>query len=322
VIRILNAEPANYSTEARCILESIGELHERSLAREKLIACLPEFDVLIVRLGFQVDREVIEAGPRLKAIVTATTGLDHIDVDYAEARGTTVLSLKGETEFLHTIPATAEHTWALLLAVVRHIPQAFESVRRGEWNRDAFRGHDLYGRRLGIVGLGRIGEKVAQYGIAFGMWVAAFDPYREGWPSDVLRCTTLADLLAIADVLSLHPPLSSETENMIGTIELGLLPQGAILINTARGALVDEDALVDALESGQLGGAALDVIRHEREETKRFSNRLLAYSRGHANLLITPHIGGATIESMHKTEEFMAHKLARYLAGALSSREV
>jgi D-3-phosphoglycerate dehydrogenase len=109
---------------------------------------------------------------------------------------------------------------------------------------------------------------------------------------------------------------------MIGTIELGLLPQGAILINTARGALVDEDALVDALESGQLGGAALDVIRHEREETKRFSNRLLAYSRGHANLLITPHIGGATIESMHKTEEFMAHKLARYLAGALSSREV
>ena len=322
MIRILNAEPANYSAEARRILTSIGELHERSLTREELIACLPEFDVLIVRLRFQVDRGVIDAGRQLKAIVTATTGLDHIDVGYAQSRGIAVLSLRGETEFLRTIPATAEHTWALLLALVRRIPEAFESVRRGEWNRDAFRGHDLCGRRLGIVGLGRIGERMAQYGIAFGMRVAAFDPYREGWPSDVLRCTTLADLFAISDVLSLHVPLSPETESMIGSTELGSLPQGAILINTARGALVDENALVDALESGHLGGAALDVICHEREETGRLSSRLLAYARQHANLLITPHIGGATIESMHKTEEFIARKLARYLAGALSSREV
>jgi len=309
VIRILNAEPDNYSPDARQILTSLGELIERRLSQVELLQWVSDFNILIIRLGLAVDRKVIEKGHRLRAIVTATTGLDHIDVQFAEAKGIAVLSLKGETEFLRTIPATAEHTWALLLALVRRLPQAVESVRAGEWDRDAFRGHDLEGQRLGIVGLGRIGEKVAGYGIAFGMQVAAFDPYRSDWPRDVQRCSTLADLLQRSDILSLHVPLNTETWHMIGERELALLPPGAVIVNTARGAVLDEAALVDALARGHLAGAALDVIEGEQDEARRRDSPLLAYGRQHSNLLITPHIGGATVESMERTEVFMARKL-------------
>lgn len=313
MIRILNAEPDNYSAEARQILASIGELVEKRLSQDELPQWVSDFDVLIVRLGLTVSREVIEAGYRLRAIVTATTGLDHIDVESAEARGIAVLSLKGETEFLRSIPATAEHTWGLLLALVRRIPQAFESVRAGEWNRDLFRGRDLAGKRLGVVGLGRIGERVARYGLAFGMQVAAFDPYRSDWPDDVCRCSTLEDLLRRSDVLSLHVPLNAETYHMIGEKELALLPQGAVLVNTARGMVVDEKALLTVLKNGHLGGAALDVLEDETSMQDFESNPLIEYARKHDSLLITPHLGGATVESMAATEVFIANKLKSFL---------
>jgi len=313
MIRILNAEPDNYSPEARQILTSIGEVVEKRLSQAELSKWVSDFDVLIVRLGLTVNREVIEAGHRLCAIVSATTGLDHIDVDFAESRGIAVISLKGETEFLRSIPATAEHTWGLLLALVRHIPQAFESVRAGEWNRDAFRGRDLDGKRLGIVGLGRIGEKVARYGLAFGMQVAAFDPYRNDWPEGILRCSTLEDLLRRSDILSLHVPLNAETYHMIGERELGLLPRGAVLVNTARGAVVDEKALVAALKGGHLAGAAVDVIENEFDMQVYRNNPLVDYARQYDSLLITPHLGGATVESMAATEIFMANKLKLFL---------
>ncbi|MCZ7574934.1 MAG: hypothetical protein M5U01_40805 [Ardenticatenaceae bacterium] len=312
MIRILNVEPLNYSDEARFILQSLGQLDERYLTKAELLTCLPDYDVLIVRLGFQLDRTIIDSGLRLKAIVTATTGLDHIDVTYAEQRGIKVLSLRGETEFLYSIPATAEHTWALLLAMVRRIPQAYASVIAGAWDRDAFRGHDLRGKRLGIVGLGRIGEKVACYGLAFGMIVAAYDPYRSDWPTGVKQCLTLPELLERSDVLSLHVPLNAETERLIGRRELARLPAGAWLINTSRGGVLDEAALVDALQGGRLSGAALDVIGGEHQSLLR---PLLEYARQHDNLLITPHIGGATVESMAQTEIYMARKLHQFLAG-------
>ena len=322
MIHILNVEPLNYSAEARQILRSIGRLDERSLTRAELLDCLIAYDVLIVRLGFQVDCEVIDAGQRLKVIVTATTGLDHIDEEYAKQRGITVLSLRGETEFLRTIPATAEHTWALLLTLVRRIPWAFQSVQAGYWDRDAFRGYELCGKRLGIVGLGRIGEKVARYGLAFGMSVSVFDSYRPEWPNDIKRCETLEELLCLTEVLSLHVSLNRETIGMIGRQELLLLPTGAILINTSRGAVIDEQALYDVLMSGHLGGAALDVLTHERATPGDTGRALLEYAKSHHNLIITPHIGGATFESMARTEVFMARKLCDYFRVLLSGDRV
>ncbi len=313
MIRILNAEPLNYHDQARRVLVSLGRLDELSPDRSQLIACLAHYDILITRLGFQIDREVIDAGPNLKAIVTATTGLDHIDTGYAGQQGIKVLSLKGETEFLNSIPATAEHTWGLLLALLRQIPWAFQSVLHGEWDRDQFRGHDLGGKRLGIVGLGRIGQKIARYGLAFGMRVYAYNPPPVLQIPGVTLCGSLPELLPQSDVLSLHVPLNSTTEGLIGARELALLPPGAVVVNTARGAVLKEGDLLKALESGRLGGAALDVLTDERQQGPVQRERLLAYAGSHTNLLITPHIGGATDESMGNTELFMAHKLKHFV---------
>lgn len=313
-MKILNAEPLDYSPDARAILRSTGELVERPLDRAGLIDALPPYDVLIVRLATQVDREVIDAGRNLKAIVTATTGLDHIDVGYATRRGIAVLSLRGERAFLDTVPATAEHTWALLLALVRRIPWAFGSVLDGRWERDDFRGHDLWGRRLGILGLGRIGRIVARYALAFGMRVFAYDRSPEEETEGVTLRPSLPALLRTSEILTLHVPLDAQTEGLIGEVELGLLPPGALLVNTARDGVVDERALLRALGSGQLGGAALDVLSDERGLRSETRAALLDYARGHGNLLITPHIGGATTESMSRTEIFMAEKLKRHLA--------
>lgn len=314
-MRILNAGPEDYSSEARRILATLGEVVERRLTQQELPRWVQETDVLIVRLGLQVDRAAIGVGPRLKAIVTATTGLDHIDVQYAESCGITVLSLNGETEFLRTIHATAEHTWALLLALMRRIPEASAAVRQGVWDRDLFRGRELHGRRLGVLGLGRVGEQVARFGLTFGMLVAAYNPSsKPDWPEGVERCNSLEGLLRRSDVLSVHAPLQASTRGLLGRQELGLLPEGAVLVNTSRGGVLDEGALVEALASGRLAGAALDMVDGERDPAARQRSGVLAYTRAHQNLLITPHLGGATAESMARTEVFMAQKLRRWCA--------
>ena len=321
-LRILNAEPVGYCEDARRLLMELGTLTEKQVSRAELLAELSDYDVLIVRLRHQIDQEVLEVGERLKVIVTATTGLDHIDIEGAKARGVTVLSLHGEHDFLGSIRATAEHTWGLLLCLLRRIVPASLAVRLGEWNRDAFRGNELYGKRLGIVGLGRIGRTIAGYGQAFGMDVSAYDPFTQEWRDGVGRAPTLAKLLAQSDVLSLHVPLNSETNGMIRPLELGLLPPGAVLLNTSRGPLINEAALVDALERGHLAGAAVDVIADERDADQRMHSPLLRYARTHDNLLISPHIGGATYESMAKTEVFMARKLEKFLASQEPMKEV
>lgn len=315
-INILNAEPLGYSSEAGALLARLGKVVAKEMSRTQLLEELGGYDVLIVRLANQIDREVIDAGRRLQAIVTATTGLDHIDEAYARQRGITVLSLRGETDFLKEIRATAEHTWALLLSLLRHIVPASTAACRGQWNRDAFRGHELFGKRLGIVGLGRLGKKVARYGQAFGMAVAAFDPFIRNWVEGVGRKTELSELLRISDILSLHIPLNDETVNLIGATELARLPRGAVLVNTSRGRIIDEQALIGALQSTHLAGAALDVVCGERTNENQVQSRLLDYARRHDNLLITPHIGGATHESMAQTEIFMARKLTKFLCSS------
>ena len=310
--RILNLEPESYSAEALAILQSLGRVDNGPLTRLELLVRLHEYEMLIVRLAHQVDQEIFDHASSLKAIVTATTGLDHIDMAYAETKNIKVLSLRGETEFLLSIPATAEHTWALLLALVRRIPAAFQSVLAGEWERDRFKGHDLAGKKLGILGLGRIGEMVARFGQAFNMRVISYDSYRRDWLPGVDRALDMKTLLRQSQVLCVHVPLNEETENLLGASELAQLPPGALLVNTSRGQIIDEAALLSALEQGQLAGAALDVIWDERIAGPSRSE-LVQYARTHENLLITPHIAGATFESMAATEIFMARNLRTFL---------
>jgi D-3-phosphoglycerate dehydrogenase / 2-oxoglutarate reductase len=307
--RILNLEPHGYSDKARTLLAELGEVIDGPLPRQALLEVLPDFDVLIVRLAHQIDREVLAAGRRLKVIASATTGLDHIDLAAAESKQIAVLSLRGEAEFLRSITATAEMTWGLLLALMRRIPEAVASVHAGEWNRDAVKGRDLSGRRLGIVGLGRVGRQVAEFAAAFKMTVAAYDPGITYWPPAVRRKHSMGALLTETDILSVHVNLHPGTAGLIGRQELALLPKGSVLVNTSRGDVVDPDALVDALVSGHLSGAALDVIPLERDHERRRASPLLEYAATKRNLLITPHIAGATVEAMQRTEEFMARKL-------------
>lgn len=310
--RILNAEPENYSQAASELLRGVGDLRLEQQDRLSLLSAVAEVDALIVRLAFQIDRQVFEAAPNLRAVVSATTGLDHIDLTEAEKRGVKVLSLRGEVDFLRSIPATAELTWGLLLALSRNIPKAFAAAQTGVWERDRFKGHDLAGKRLGILGLGRIGTIVARYGLAFGMQVMAYDPAPQTWVDGVKRATSMDELLRLSEVFSIHVPLLPETTRLVGEKEINLLPDGAYLINTSRGDIVDEDALLSVLKTGRLAGAGLDVLSNERTN-ELGSSSLLQYSRKHDNLIITPHIGGATYESMAATEIFMAQKLVRYL---------
>ncbi len=309
---LLNAEPNGFCAEARQILQRFARVEELPLSQRELVQRIAPFHLLIVRLALEVDRQVLAAAPRLRAVATATTGLDHVDLDEARRRGVEVLSLKGETGFLETVPASGEFTWALLLALTRRLVEACASVRQGRWDRDTFRGRDLRGRRLGIVGLGRVGRQVARYGAAFEMRVRAFDPHPSApWPPGVGRAETLDELLEAAEVLTLHPSFERGTQRLIGAPQLERLPAGAVLINTSRGGVLDEDALLAALQSGRLAGAALDVLDGEPLE-RVDGHPLVRYARERSNLLLTPHLAGASRESMEKTECFLAGKLERW----------
>lgn len=311
-IRILNAEPDRYSGEAKSVLREFATLDERSLTRPALLECIADYDAIIVRFAHRIDRDVIAAGQKLRAIACAATGTDHIDVEAARSRGVAIVSLAGEAAFLRQIPASAEHSWGLLLALMRRIPWAAEAVRQGEWRRDAFRGRDLAGRTLGIIGCGRIGEKVARYGLAFEMNVQAFDPHRAELPEGVTRATSLSALMQSADAIMVHVPLNKDTAGLIDAKLLASVKSGAVLVNTARGAVIDEGALLAALKAGHLSGAALDVLADE-EPSRIAGHPLVVHARQSDNLILTPHIGGATHDSMAATEIFIARKLRQLL---------
>lgn len=309
---ILNLEPEGYSHEAKEILSTLGQMDEGPLTREMLIKEIAQYDVVIVRLAHQINEEILKQAKKLKIIISATTGLNHIDTDFAEKQGIKVLSLKGDTDFLNEIYATAEHTWALLLSLIRKLPQAHSHVLHGAWNRDLFKGSELHGKTLGIIGLGRLGVKVARYAQAFGMRVIATDIAILKVIPEGVELVPLHVLLADSDVISLHANYSQSNCKMIGSSEISHMKPGSIFINTARGELVDETALLDALKNKHLSAAALDVLVGENDNWSS-SNELVNYAKANSNLLITPHIGGATGESMSKTEVYMANKLLRVL---------
>lgn len=311
--RILNAESTGYDLGAREILASCADVVDADLDRDSLLAAIGDFDAVIVRLRNEIDREVLTAGgQRLRVVATATTGLDHIDLDAAADLGVTILSLRGETAFLKTVAATAEHTWALLLALVRRLPAAVAAGARGATvaDRDLYRGGELRGATLGLVGAGRIGSIVASYGVAFGMAVLAYDPYISTPPAGVVMTDDIQTLCRESDFVSVHVPLDDTTVGLLDRAALEAIGPSGRVVNTSRGAVIDEDALCDLIESGSLGGAALDVVTDERDPAARRLARIAAESN---KVLITPHIGGATHESMTRTERFMAEKLRRWM---------
>ena len=306
--RIVVTESQGFCPQALDHLGQIGPVELADVNRQELLSAIATAEVLWVRLRHFIGAEVLAAAPHLKMILTATTGLNHIDLDACAARGVRVLSLQGAADFLKDIRATAEHTLGLMLALLRHIPAATRDVVRGGWNRDQFQGRELFGKTIGIVGYGRLGRIVARYLTAFGAQVLATDPKNNA--SEVDPCVTFAPLSRLLEeshLVSLHVNLCAATRGFFGAAEFEKMRAGAWFINTSRGELIDEPALLDALRRNRLAGAALDVLAGE-DGLGASSHPLIEYARQHDHLLITPHIGGCTRESMRKTEQWLAER--------------
>ncbi len=295
-LELLNADP------------TIAAHVVKKMPRADLLAKIADFDALIVRSETRVDAEVIEHGAKLRVVGRAGIGVDTIDVDAATRRGIIVMN----TPQANTI-ATCEHTVAMMLALARNIPLADASLRRGEWTRGKFMGVQLQGKVLGVIGLGRIGTQVAKRAQAFGMEIVAFDPYvnEESARANKVALLSLDEVLAQADFITLHSSLTQGSRGLLDAEAIAKMKPGARVINVARGALVDSDALYQALSSGKLGGAALDVFE---EEPPPADHPLFKLS----NVVVTPHLGASTAEAQRD----VSIQIAEQVIDALHERDV
>lgn len=299
--RILKYQPDN-----RGLLEKHFEVLELEHPDEKTDEVLARVELLFAPLGFRVDATYMDRCPRLKAIASNTTGVPHIDLQAAAQRGVAVCALHNEQAFLDTITPTAELTIGLMLAAARRIPAAHVAACAGRWDRRPWGAPRMMSRlRLGLVGYGRLGRKVGAVARAMGMDVAWYDPKLPAQPDQQERMTDLVELAKRSDVLSLHAVANEETRGIVNRQVLASLPKGAIVVNTARGELLDTDALLDLLESGQIWAAGLDTIdgEYRLDFSDGFADsRIARYAREHDNLVLTPHIGGSTVDAWTETE--------------------
>jgi len=302
-MRILVAEPL-----AREGIDRLREEHDvderPNLSREELCGSVADYDALVVRSQVQVDADLIAAGHRLVVVGRAGVGVDNVDLDAATRAGITVVNAPTG----NTI-AAAEHTLALLFALARRIAAADASVRRGEWKRSQFTGNELRGRTLGIVGLGKIGQAIADRARALEMSILGVDPYVTAEQAALhgVELVEFDALLARSDVVTVHVPLTRATRGLIGLEALAKMKPGALILNVARGGIVDEAAVAQALRKGQLGGAGIDVFEHEPPTDSPLLDA--------PNTVLTPHLGASTEEAQVLVAEEVAGQVLDVLAG-------
>lgn len=295
------------SKEAVEILEKEKEFKvdvNTKLTPEELKKVIKDYDALLVRSATKVTKDVIAAADKLKIIGRAGVGLDNVDVEAASKKGIIVVN----TPAGNTI-STAEHAFSMLLSLSRSIPQADASVKKGEWERKKFMGVEVYGKTLGIVGLGRIGTEVAKRALSFGMKVLAYDPFLSADRAKDLGIE-LVDLKTIyknADYITVHTPLTDETKHMISDKEFALMKKSVRLVNCARGGIIDEEALVNAIEAGNVAGAAFDVFEQEPPKNSRLSKL--------DKVVLTPHLGASTEEAQMNVAIDVANTVRDMLLG-------
>ena len=265
--------------------------------------------LLDASMKVKITNQMIEDAVALKIISCATTGSDHIERKELNRRSIPVRSLKEDRDVLMNLTPAAELSWALLMACARKLPAAFDHVKSGAWVRELFPGRMLRGRRIGVVGCGRIGGWMGRYARAFGMEVVGFDPHVDPFPEGFIRLD-LHELARSSDFITVHVHLSDETRHLISREIFEVVKPGAILINTSRGAVVEETAMLNALESGRLGGAGLDVVEGEPDID---NNPLVRYARTHDNLIITPHCGGFSPDAVAIVCAHSARKIVKEL---------
>lgn len=311
---ILVAESV-FAPSARAILEQVGSVLDFE-SFSQFVKRLPEADAVVAGLEVRFDAELLDRAPRLRVIATRTSQLRHLDLEEAERRGIEIIFIRPDDPLLQITSSTAEEAFALLLALARNVPWAHESVKRGEWQRARYGGTELRGKTLGLVGFGRLGRMVAEYANAFRMRVVAYDPHVDDVTivGGSAEPVSLDALLRESDAVSIHCTYSAETAGLIGKDEFAAMREGALFVNTARGEITDEAALLDALKSGHLGGAAVDTLAGELPDGAHLREHpLVDYARTHENLIVLPHLGGATAEATERTQVYIAEQLANRL---------
>jgi len=314
-IKILNIIGEKFTPKARGVLDDAVSIEYKTPTQTELAGLIGKYDGVIVGLEVKFDKAVLEKAKKLKFIATATTGLDHIDTAFAEKKGIHILSLKGENAFLDTVTGTAELAFGLLLSLIRFIPKSFDSVKSDLWDRESFRGHSLYGKSLGIVGMGRLGKMIARYGKAFGMKIFFTDPDVSKQEFPEYEKLGFEELIKESDMVSIHVHLSHQTENMFNRQVFNDMKKSAYLVNTSRGKVVNEEDILSALKNKTIAGYATDVLTDETSFGNHIpeNHPLVEYARDNTNLIIVPHIGGMTHESREATDIFMAQKIKDYI---------
>lgn len=313
---VLIIEPEGYSKQALQLYRGLGPVWLKSVPVGKL----SQVKLLVVRLGHILDESFLSSYPNLIAIATPTTGLTHIDLNYCNIRNIEVFSLQKCRQLIEGVTSTSELTFGLILSLLRQIPMAnHDVVHNGRWERDRFCSRQLSRLTIGIIGLGRIGGHVANYANAFGMRVLSHDPYQDNsrFADHNAKKSDLKTLLSEADIVSIHANLDKDNFKMIGEKEIKLLKRSALVINTSRGGLLDEIAATTAICNGQLGGLAVDVLNDEHAQDSWLNSPVVKAAKDGFNIIMTPHIGGCTVDAMHLTEERLAELIVNDLGSLI-----
>jgi D-3-phosphoglycerate dehydrogenase len=275
------------------------------LSEDEIVEIINSYNVHIVRSATKVTGRIIDAGSNLELIGRAGTGVDNIDVDAASKKGIIVMNTPGG----NTISA-AELSISLIMALCRNIPQADKSMKEGRWDRKKYAGVELFGKKLGIIGLGKIGREVAKRALAFDMEILGYDPLLSKTLAGEMgiKLVGLNDIYKEADIISVHVPLTAETTNLISSDEIELCKEGVKIINCARGGIVDEQAVLDGIESGKISGAAFDVFNEEPPANRKLVD--------HPKVICTPHLGASTKDAQEKVARQIAHQIINYYKGS------
>lgn len=302
--RILVTDPLDPAA-AEALRKAGHTVEERKLTPDELLKAIPGYEALLVRSETKVTKAVLGVADKLKVVGRAGVGVDNIDTVAAKERGVAVVNAP-----LAATNAVAELTLAHMLALARQVPRADAGTRTGKWEKKALMGIELQGRTLGLLGVGRIGGRVAELCKAMGMKVVVYDPYVDAARAKELgvdKLETPREVVAVSDFISVHVPLTPETKHLVNADLLKATKKGAFLLNVARGGIIDEKALYDALKSGHLGGAGLDTF-----ETEPLKETPLAEL---ANVVFTPHLGASTLEAQEKAGLMTAEQVRKVLAG-------
>ncbi|MEI7960860.1 MAG: hydroxyacid dehydrogenase [archaeon] len=307
--KVLLADPVSDTALEIMTSAGISVDSKFGLNEDELVKLAPEYDGMVVRSGVKITKKVLEAGAKgkLKIIGRAGVGVDNIDKDAAKVLGICVEN----TPFGNT-NAAAEHTIALMMAISRHIHHAAKSMKEGNWDRKSFEGVELKGKTLGLIGFGNVGKKVARVALGMEMKVIVYDPFitEEKLAEIGVKKAELAQIYANADYITVHVPLTPQTKNMISDKEFGEMKKGVRILNVARGGVINEDALLNALDSGKVAAAGLDVYNEEPP----LSRKLIE----HKNVTCTPHLGASTFEA----QENVALEVAKQMVLALKNGEI